>query len=92
MHSNIRQTDDRQTDKQTDRQTTDTKFLLQFLSPRGPKRAEKSFSSIGRKIIFESFGTPDMYKPGFPCGKTNKYDWNFVRPQSFHIIRYGADY
>ena len=34
----------------TDRQF----FLLQFLSPRGPKRAKKSFSSIERKIIFET--------------------------------------
>ena len=39
----IRQTDDRQ-----------TKILMQFLSPRGPKRAERSFSSIGRKRIFET--------------------------------------
>ena len=29
------------------------KFSLQFLSNRGPKRAEKSFSSIGRKIYLE---------------------------------------
>ena len=41
--------------RQTHRQTGDrqTKFLLQFLSPRGAKRTEKNFSSIGRKRILE---------------------------------------
>ena len=38
----------------SDRQTTDTKFLLQFLSPRGPNRTEKSFSTIGRKRILKT--------------------------------------
>ena len=43
----IRQTDDRQTDRHTtDRQT---KFLLHFLSPRGPKRGEKKFQLDRKK-------------------------------------------
>ena len=39
------------------KQTTDRRhenFSLQFLSPRGPNVQKKSFSSIGRKIIFET--------------------------------------
>ena len=36
-----------QTEKQTDRLTY---FLLQILTPRGPKRREKSFSLIGKKV------------------------------------------
>ena len=45
---------DRQTDvRQTDRRQTN--ILLQFLSPRGSKRAEKkSFSSTGSKRFFET--------------------------------------
>ena len=38
------------TDIQTGRQTRT--FLLKFQSPTGTKCAKKSFSSIGRKIIF----------------------------------------
>ena len=60
----IRQTDDRQTDKLTDRQTHDrqtedrqtdrqTNFLLQFLSPRGPKRGEKKFQLNRKKNNFQ---------------------------------------
>ena len=49
--TNTRKIDDRQT---TDRQQT-WNFLLKFLSPRSPNRAEKNcFSSIRRKITLET--------------------------------------
>ena len=40
--------------RQTDGQTHDrqTKFLLQFLSPRGPKRAEKKVSAQSKEKEF----------------------------------------
>ena len=48
----------------------------------------KSFSSIGGKRIFKSFGTPDIEKSGFPGGKSNKYDWNYGYGHRWAVLKY----
>ena len=59
----IRQTDTRQTDRQT-------KILLQFLSPRGPKRGEKKFQQSVSLVRKTSHDASDFQ---FSAGVVAKY-------------------